>query len=222
MIKAVGFDIDGTLYKNYKMYIHTFPSFLKKPGLVKAFGKVRKEVRKNPPYDGEKFRDRQAAITARLLGVEPEYAAQIIEDKLYSVWVKSFRGIKPFPGVEQLLFDLQQQGIPLGVLSDFPVEKKLLYMGIDDYFKVKLCAEDSGRLKPDPRPFLDFADKMGHKPEDILFVGNSYKYDIIGAKKAGMQCALIVSKRKKRKNSYPEADFIFSSYRELATYLCKK
>ncbi|MBN2651451.1 MAG: HAD family hydrolase [Spirochaetales bacterium] len=222
MIKAVAFDIDGTLYPNYKMFVHTASSFFLHPRLVKAFSRVRKEIRKNPPFDGEPLRTRQTQLVAKELGISLQKAGFLVDNKLYGRWVTSFKKLKAFKGVESLLFQLKSKGLPLAVMSDFPVEKKLVYMGIDDYFKVKLCSEDCGRLKPDAKPFLFLQKELDIPAEDILFVGNSYRYDIVGAKNAGMQTAYIVNSRKKKKNLYEKADFIFSSYKELETILCKK
>ena len=44
------------------------------------------------------------------------------------------------------------------------------------------------KLKPDPQPFLNAAEKMGVKPEDVIALGN-LDIDIIGAKNAGIKSA---------------------------------
>lgn len=222
MIKAVAFDIDGTLYPNHKMYRYLAGSFLLHPRLGLAYARARKEIRIDPPFDGEPLHTRLAQIIAKDLNIPFHKAGNLMTEKLYKKWVVSFKRVRAFKGVESLLFRLSSKGMPLAVLSDFPVDKKLNYMGINDYFKVRLSSEDCGRLKPDPRPFNYLQEKLNVPAENILYVGNSYEKDIIGAKNVGMKTAYIVGFWKKKKKNYEKADFIFSSYKELETYLCSK
>jgi putative hydrolase of the HAD superfamily len=106
-------------------------------------------------------------------------------------------------------------GLKLGLLSDFPPEKKLEYLNVDDLWDAVLCSELTGRLKPDPAPFLELSRALGVSCERILYVGNSVSYDVVGAKGVGMKTALIASRF--RKNA--QADFVFSDYRQLRRYV---
>jgi putative hydrolase of the HAD superfamily len=60
---------------------------------------------------------------------------------------------------------------------------------------------------------------MDLAPERILYVGNSVKYDIIGAKRAGMKAALVCPSWLKRCSHNGNADFIFSDYRQLYSFV---
>jgi len=212
-IKAVGFDIDGTLYPNFSMYVRSSSSFLSHPRLVYHFGKVRKEVRKTE-YSGH-FRDNQAKLLGYSMKISQEKAANMIERYLYQKWVYSFEGVKPFKTVRPALLSLKREGLKLGALSDFPVEKKLEFLGLSDLMEIAFSSEETGHLKPHNAPFINLISKLGVNPEEILYVGNSYKYDILGAKQVGLRTAHLVKKAK----SDSQADFSFHSFIDLRDWI---
>ncbi|MCF7928956.1 MAG: HAD family hydrolase [Spirochaetales bacterium] len=208
-IRAVVFDIDGTLYPNRSMVLRSIPFFLFHMRFVGAFGKVRREIRNARPIDV--FRKVQADFLARRMKMSSvSRSEQIIDRLIYTNWERTFRGIRPFPNLRTVLDGLKEEGYLLAVLSDFPVEAKLSYLGLEGYWNCSLCSEDTGYLKPNPEPFLQIAECLRVSPEEVLYVGNNYDYDIKGASQAGMRAALLSS----REARYPEADFVFSSYSE--------
>ncbi len=212
-IKAVGFDIDGTLYPNLSMYVSSSSSFFSHPLLVYHFGKVRKEIR-STEHSGD-FRATQAKLLAYSMKISQDKAADLIERQLYQKWVYSFKGVKPFKTVRPALLSLKREGIKLGALSDFPVEKKLDFLGLADLMGIAFSSEETGHLKPHAAPFINMISKFGIKPEEILYVGNSYKYDILGAKKTGLRTAHLV----KKPDPDSQADFSFHSFLDLRDWI---
>jgi len=212
-IKAVGFDIDGTLYPNYQMYLCSLPSLLAVPRLMYHFGKVRKEIR-TLTYD-EDLHEKQAQLLSRSMNISQQKALDHMEYHLYRRWERTFHCIRPFPHVRETLLALRRSGYKLGVLSDFPIKNKLHYLKIDDLFDCGVSSEESGYLKPHEIPFLRLANRLETAPEEILYVGNSYHYDIEGASNTGMRTAWITRKKTKGR----KADLVFSSFRELRHYL---
>jgi putative hydrolase of the HAD superfamily len=195
-IKAVGFDIDGTLYPHYRMFLYSLPSFLAHPLFVALFSRVRAELRESP--QGGDFRAAQAAALAERLKADPEKTAQRIERYLYEAWEGPFRLVKPYPHVRDTLEALRAEGFRLGAVSDFPVGEKLKVLGVEDLFDCAFCSEDSGYLKPHPAPFLSLAERLGVRPDEVLYVGNSLSKDIEGAHGAGMRAAYLCGRLKKR------------------------
>ncbi|ADK82299.1 HAD family hydrolase [Sediminispirochaeta smaragdinae] len=214
-IRAIAFDIDGTLYPNRRMYLHSLPSFLFHPMLVLRFGRVRKEIRKKA-FDGG-FRQAQARFLSRASGgrLSETKAAEKIDRHLYGVWERSFRGVRPFAQLRETLLSFKRSGVKLAVLSDFPIQRKLSYLGVDDLIDIACCSEDSGRLKPDPLPFRRLVSALGLPPEEILYVGNSYRYDIEGAAGVGMRTAYLTRSREQK----GIADFAFFRYPELRRWV---
>lgn len=52
-------------------------------------------------------------------------------------------------------------------------------------------AADAGAMKPSLVPFISISLKTGVPPSRILYVGDSYANDVVGAQKAGMRAAFL-------------------------------
>jgi putative hydrolase of the HAD superfamily len=225
-IDAVAFDLDGTLYPNYRFYLRLIPFILRERRLLWAMGKARGMLRKHDPGEGpaaaglyERFYDMQARFMAEILRDDPGAVKERTERLIYRGWEPLFRKIRLFPWVKETLGALREGGLKLGLLSDFPPEQKLEYLNLGGIWDTVLCSETVGSLKPDPAPFLALADHLALAPERILYVGNSVSYDIKGAKGAGMGAALVSSPLRKRRRYDGGADFVFDDYRQLRNYV---
>jgi putative hydrolase of the HAD superfamily len=240
-IRGVGFDLDGTLYANYKLNIRLIPFVFRHWNLAGAFATVRSRLHKMKA-DGEilsaesrlsgetrflakalSFYDIQAALLADRLKTDPESARETIDRLIYRGWEEHFARIKPVPHAAGALGSLKAAGFRLGLLSDFPPRGKLKLLGLEGLFDVVFSTEELGALKPNREPFEKLASAMGLPPREILYVGNNPRYDIIGAKKAGMKAALL------RRGIFSTgfaggpgarlADFTFRNYRQLLEYV---
>ena len=211
-IKGIGFDIDGTLYNNFFMYICSIPSFIKHPRLLWHFGKVRSEIRDIRPV--ENYRRLQAGLIAESMKKSEVEIRARVENHLYEDWEKSFRIIRPLPGIKEGLIKLRKEGYTLGVLSDFPVQNKLKFLGLEDW-DCSFTSESTGYLKPHPESFIELARRMKLAPEEILYVGNSYSKDIVGAAGVGMKTAHFAPKAP----SGSLADLTFSNYTDLFKFI---
>lgn len=211
-IKAVIFDIDGTFYPNWRMNIKTLPVVLRNPRLFKAFADARKEMRKNPDLKIDNFYEVQADLTAKKLGMKKADILKKIERDIYIEWTSSLNGVKPYKHVREVIIELHNRGIKTACLSDFPILNKLTYFNLDDLFKdTAFSCEDCGYLKPHPNAYKYILEKVNINPKEVLYVGNSYPYDVVGAKNAGMHAAHI---SKKVIKGDIQADFTFKNYKE--------
>ncbi len=222
-LRALGFDLDGTLYPAWRMYSASAYLALHHGAFLRAFGQARKALRKSNPAQQnpgsisqeslKEFRQRQAFLVASILNLDFATTTSLIDEVIYGKVEQSFSRIQPFKGLVPFLENLGASGFRLGLLSDLPPKKKLTLMGLDSYFHCALCSEDSGTLKPDGRPFLALADALGEQPESILYVGNKEAYDVKGAKSVGMKTALL------GRSSNSVADFSFRRWEELSAWL---
>ena len=220
-IEAVGFDIDGTLYPETVMYLCSIPAFCRAPFLMARYGRMRREIRDlEPAASPGLFREQQAHMVLEAMHreVTPERTRELLEridTRIYRTWEHSFSPIRPFAGVLDLFKALSAASIRVGLLSDLPLGIKPAALGVEPYCDVLFSAEDTGQLKPHSRPFERLAREFGvDDPAKVLYVGNSYSKDIIGAKRAGMRTALYIHPVHRRQlgGSYPDADLVFSSY----------
>jgi putative hydrolase of the HAD superfamily len=220
-IEAVAFDLDGTLYPNYRLYARLVPFILREWWLLWAFGRARMVIRAEQARSGSEIRpdfyDYQARIAANMLGADPVFIREKIERLIYRGWEEHFKRIRLFPHVAETLAALKEAGLKLGMLSDFPPETKLKYLGLGGMWDAALCTERIGALKPHRRPFEELAAALGCARERILYVGNSRPYDVEGARRAGMRAALVSGFFLKR--NALQADFTFHDYRQLYNYM---
>jgi len=216
---AVAFDLDGTLYPNRSLYLRLVPFVLSNIRFLRAFNSARNAIRREQEADltlaRHDFYEHQAGLVARMLGKSADDTMRRIETMVYRGWEPLFSDVRLFPHVRRLLEELRDAGVKLGMLSDFPPEAKLENMGLGGLWDAVLCSERTGALKPSPVPFNAMADVLGMKPEEILYVGNSRRYDVAGALRAGMKAALV----SKGRSGSPKADFTFNDYRQLRAFV---
>ena len=214
---ALAFDLNGTLYPNYRLYMRLVPFLMRNQRLLRAMDRARTMLRKSGEY-GADFYDTQAILMAGALKKPASKIKEQTERLIYRGWEPFFKKIELFPHVRETLDSFRSLGIKMGLLSDFPAENKLENLNISGYWDAVICSEQAGRLKPDPKPFLDLARAMNKLPKDMLYVGNSVPFDVVGAARAGMKTALILPRWKKRPSS-AALDFVFHDYRQLHDYV---
>lgn len=185
-IRAVAFDVDGTLYRNGAMYRRSISVLLRHPRLFAAFHSVRLRQRADPP---ENLAETTAEFVAQRLGVTREAAAARLEAVIYGEWERRLEEIPLVRGTRRLLLHLGNRGIRRLVLSDYPVGPKLRLIGLGDLIDFAISSETVGVLKPNRAPFDALSRAAGVPPEQILYIGNSEAYDIAGARGAGMRTA---------------------------------
>lgn len=214
-IKAIAFDIDGTLYRTISLNSRVAFHFIWNLSLFRKFNTVRNEMH-DFPEPLPNFMEVQAQKMAQKMGCSNEEAYMTIDKIAYGGLVPYFERIKPYKGVVAFIKNIKEKGLKVGVLSDFPPEQKGELWGLKPYCDVILGTEQIGALKPAAYPFLVLAEQLGVKPEEILYVGNSHRYDIDGAANAGLKSAWLVSPlpgilgKKSRK-----ANITFWSYKKL-------
>ena len=236
-ITCLAFDLDGTLYPDSSLRVHLASFTLRNASFLVAFGLARAEIHARAaagsgsaddggcadeawPRDLAGYRELQAALAARRWGRSAEEAFGRAEESVYGELEGYFAQVRLFDGVEDCLAELAAREFRLGLLSDFPPRRKLAFLGIADRFQAIRCSEESGTLKPARKPFFDLAADLGVAPEEILYVGNSLRYDVAGAKAAGMRAALKVPRIGRRPGRRPAGghagpDIIFSDYADL-------
>ena len=207
-LKAVGFDIDGTLYPDLRAHRRSVFFFLGHMRPILAFARTRRIMRETED-DGDAA---EVGIFAGELGCGLEKARDIRDRIVYRGWEGHFRGMKIYPGVREALQRLKAAGLKTAALSDFPVGRKLEYFGVDDLFDVVLGYPESERLKPRPEPFLLMAERLGVEPGELLYIGNKLDYDVRGAENAGMRGALIGPPGRKA----PPGVRTYADYRQMA------
>ncbi len=200
--KAVLFDLDGTLYDQRPLRRSMLVQLAKSPfsgpfralrtaRRLSAFRKERELLR--PLGDSAPSLERmQYERPAERLGIEPDDLEATVLDWMHRRPLR-FLENSAWPGLRSTLETLQESGLALGVFSDYPPEAKLEAMGVRDLFEVVLAATDAdvNAFKPHPKGFLIGAEKLGHAPAEVVYVGDRADVDAAGAAAAGMPCLLL-------------------------------
>lgn len=93
------------------------------------------------------------------------------------------------PYAYETLEQLRQRGYRLGLLTNgvrWVQERRLARSGLNPFFTHIVTSEEVGVGKPHPAMFLSILERFRAKPEDTLYIGDSYESDILGARAVGM------------------------------------
>jgi putative hydrolase of the HAD superfamily len=99
------------------------------------------------------------------------------------------------PGAVELLAALRGRGVPVGVVSNAGghVEEVLAGLGVCQVgpgpgVEVAVVVDSTivGVEKPDPRIFRFALDAIGVRPDRVLYVGDTVRNDVMGARAAGL------------------------------------
>jgi putative hydrolase of the HAD superfamily len=101
--------------------------------------------------------------------------------------------VRAVPGTRAMLDGLHQAGLRLGVVSnaDGRVAQYLERAGLADAFEVIVDSTLVGVEKPDPRIFRIACERMGLTPDQVVYVGDTYDVDVLGADAAGIRAILL-------------------------------
>ena len=197
-IRAVLFDLDGTLYDQRRMRAQmalelatfAFTQPLRAPRCWRTLAAYRRaqESMRSKPSRGTT----QLELAAERTGLGPREIEQIVGEWMFERPLKHLPACRA-AGVFDLLRFLTSRGVQIGVLSDYPADAKLRALGLDGWFSVVLCSSDPkiGALKPDPRGFLAACERWQLDPGEVLVVGDRFDVDAAGAAAAGMPSVII-------------------------------
>ena len=98
-----------------------------------------------------------------------------------------------FEDVQPTLEALRGQGIRMAVVSNWDERLRPLLgeLELARWFDALVISHEAGHVKPAPEIFLRAAEQLNLPPEHILHVGDSAREDVEGARRAGMQAALL-------------------------------
>lgn len=94
------------------------------------------------------------------------------------------------PKTSSFLAELSRS-MPVGLVSNYPcgkaIRRSLEKIGISDYLNPIVISGEVGYVKPHSSPFLAALNALDIPPEKVLFVGDRWDADMIGARNVGMK-----------------------------------
>ena len=203
-LKAVVFDVDGTLYRQgplrRAMMLRLLRSCATRPLLgartlrvLSAYRKAQEDLReRGVPGD---LAEAQLRLACERTGSGRAFAAACVtrwmEEEPLPLVARFAR-----PGLADLVRACRERGLRLGIVSDYPAEAKLRALGIDDAFDAIVCsrAPEVGFFKPHPRGLQVAREKLGTAAAETLYVGDRPEVDAEAARAAGMPCAILTER----------------------------
>lgn len=127
-------------------------------------------------------------ILERRLG-EPGRAAELIEELNELVVAELEHGVEAMLGARELLVQLREQGVPLGLVSNSPlrfVDRSIELAGFEEFFAVVLSAHEVEAPKPAPDPYLEACRRLGVDPGPDVVALEDSPTGVAAARAAGL------------------------------------
>jgi len=182
-IRAICFDLDGTLYDLPKMKRRLWASMLRHPRVLTAWQKETEAVR------GQRHTDIHGWVAEKVaaqVGMETSKAAAIIQKVIFETYPSKFHPNHLLPGLQELFEELDQRGIPRAVVSDHPVEKKLEGLAQSGGWACRIDCSALGAMKPLPDGLFKAAEAMRLNVKELVLIGDRENTDGEMASAAGI------------------------------------
>lgn len=93
-----------------------------------------------------------------------------------------------YPFTVDVIRYIKNKGLKTGIVTNGSSElqnKKMDMLGIKSEFDTIIISGEVGISKPNPEPFLEAASLLGEASENMLYVGDNPKNDVMGSRNAG-------------------------------------
>ena len=208
MIRAIFFDLDGTIRHNEPRGTDVFAQHAAELGLRVRDDDLLRAMRWEHYYWAlsPELRDDQA----RHGRLTDDFWAQYSHRQLVALGASSTQAHALAPKMQRymdldykpqnvvpddlrdVLAALHGAGYKLGVISnrDTPLQDVLARIGLASYFPYSLASGEINAWKPDPEIFLHACSQLGVEPSESVYVGDNWFADVVGARRAGVRPVL--------------------------------
>lgn len=222
MLKAVIFDLDNTLYdysSNNEIAMNVVQEYVQnefkinRESFFELYAEARKETHEFLNVNIASRHNRVIYFKRFLQKINQKpYKYANILDELY--WNTMINNMKLNDGVIELFELLKINNIKIAISSNLLLSiqlKKLDKLGIGEYIDYILTSEEIGTEKPSELNFIDVLKYLKLSPKEVIFVGDDYETDIMGAINLGISGVLVNKK-------FNEMCICFNEFYELIDY----
>ncbi len=187
MIKAVIFDIDGTLVDSVDLHAQAWKETFKEYGKDIPYQQVRHQIGKGGDQLLPVFFSRE----------ELEEFGEEMEEHRSKLFKREFLPrVRPFPQVRELLERIKQDGKHLALASSAKKDELDAYKkiaGIEDLIEDETSADDAEKSKPYPDIFKAALERLGDVRTDEVIVIGDTPYDAEAAGKLRLRTIGVLS-----------------------------
>ena len=183
-LKAILFDLDGTLIDSETNYLKTDLEFLRRRGVELPEEAMHQFI----GIGSEAF----VAFTQQTYGFGGN-VAEMLEEKNQIYQELASQETRTFPQMIKFLDLAQNAGLLVAIASGSSREiigKSLVWAKIPHEFNLIISAEEVAKGKPAPDVFLEAARRLGVEPADCLVMEDS-RPGTLAAEAAGMACVSV-------------------------------
>jgi len=161
MLKALIFDMDGTLVHSDPTHLQAFAEILGPEGVEIDDDLYRTSI----------IGRTNEAIFASLLPHRSVEEHVDFADRKEAAFRRLALDLKPLEGLAEVLDWAEERGIGIALVTNAPVlnaTHMLDVLGLTERFTVKVTIEQVERGKPDPLPYLTALERLGIAPEQAV------------------------------------------------------
>jgi HAD superfamily hydrolase (TIGR01549 family) len=194
LVKAVIFDIDGTVVDSVDLHAAAWQQAFAKFGHQIPFERVRQQIGKG----GDQL------IPVFLSREELDRFGKQLEEYRSDLFKREYLPrVRPFPLVRELLERIRHDGKRVTLASSAKQDELAVYKriaNIEDLVEAATSADDVERSKPHPDVFEAALERLGDvEPDEAIVVGDT-PYDVEAAARAGLRTVAVLC------GGFPEAD----------------
>ncbi len=150
------------------------------------------------PATAEYDRAAQASLSRSLLS----QLGLTVDEEILRTYTAAVRNrfsrqdvIRTYPEVRGVLETLHMRGYRLGIVSNWSwnLKQSVEQVGLSRYFEVIWASAYAGCSKPHPDIFRQALARLDPSPppDRVLYVGDSYRHDVVGARAVGIDPVLL-------------------------------
>jgi HAD superfamily hydrolase (TIGR01509 family) len=192
-VRAVLFDVDGTLVDSVDLHARAWHEALRKFGKDVPYERVRSLIGKG----GDQL------VPDLLTPEEVERDGEALKAFRSDLFQRVYRPqARPLPGARELVLRARDAGLKVALASsgkadDVAWNRRLI--GLDGVLDAETTSDDAERSKPHPDIFDAALAQTGAGPEEAIAIGDS-PWDAEAARRAGVRTIGVLS------GGFPEAD----------------